>query len=85
MKRTLVMFGASWCAPCKATKPHAEAVARELGVEFEYVDVEFSDSRANDVTAVPTLRVYDDQDDVLAEHRGGANAAQLRALIEGAA
>lgn len=81
---TLVMFGAPWCAPCKKTKPHAEAVADELGVEFEYVDVEYGDSRADDVTAVPTLRVYDEYDEVVAEHRGGATPAQVRALLEAA-
>ncbi|MFI8452192.1 thioredoxin family protein [Streptomyces erythrochromogenes] len=78
---TLVFFGASWCRPCKATLPIAERVASELGVELDYVDVEYGDSRANNVTAVPTLRVYDEWDEPIAEHRGGATEAQIRGLF----
>ncbi|MFJ9671111.1 thioredoxin family protein [Streptomyces sp. NPDC101221] len=82
---TVVMFGAPWCAPCKKTKPILERVCDSLGLDLEYVDVEFSDSRANDVTAVPTIRVYDEYEEVVREHRGGAGEAQLRALLGGLA
>ncbi|QPB09804.1 thioredoxin [Streptomyces phage Shady] len=81
MTKTLVFFGASWCRPCKATYPIAERVAVELDVPFEYVDVEYGDSRANNVTAVPTLRVYDEYEEPIAEHRGGATEAQIRGLL----
>jgi thiol-disulfide isomerase/thioredoxin len=73
-----VFFGASWCAPCKKTYPHFQRVTGEAG---EYVDVETGDSRALDIRAVPTIRVYDDHGDVVAEHRGGATEAQIRALV----
>ncbi|MQS40014.1 thioredoxin family protein [Streptomyces katsurahamanus] len=81
MTNSLVFFGASWCRPCKATYPIADRVASAMGGELEYVDVETYDTRANDVTAVPTLRVYDEYGDVIAEHRGGATEAQIRALF----
>jgi thiol-disulfide isomerase/thioredoxin len=83
MSNTLVMFGAAWCRPCKATHPLAVDAAEAAGIEFEYVDVETYDSRANDVTAVPTLRVYDEDGEPVAEHRGGATAGQIAALIGG--
>ncbi|MFG3200341.1 thioredoxin family protein [Streptomyces sp. NPDC048208] len=79
--QTLVMFGADWCRPCKATYPIAQRVAEDTDTPFEYVDVEYGDSRANDVTAVPMLRVYDEYEEVIAEHRGGATEAQIRALV----
>lgn len=77
-----VMFGASWCAPCKATRPHFMRVCAAL--EPEYVDIEHADSRANDITSVPTIRVYDADDPYgapLVEHRGAASAAQIAALL----
>lgn len=75
-----VFFGASWCVPCKKTYPLFVKVTGEDG---EYVDVEYGDSRANDITSVPTIRVYDDYGQVVREHRGGATEGQLRALIGG--
>jgi thiol-disulfide isomerase/thioredoxin len=78
---TLVLIGASWCAPCKRTAPTAERVAEQTGVAYEYVDVETYDSRANGVTAVPTLRLYDASDTVIEEHIGAATADQIRLLV----
>lgn len=83
MSNTLVMFGATWCQPCKRTRPVVIDVAHVAGVEFEYVDVETYDFRANDVTTVPTLRVYSEDGEVIAEHIGAANAAQVGELIKG--
>ncbi|QAY26967.1 thioredoxin [Streptomyces phage Shawty] len=76
-----VYIGASWCAPCKTTKPLFAQVVSDEGLEAEYLDVEDYDSRVSDVRSVPTLRIYDDEG-VLAEHVGGATIAQIRALFE---
>ncbi|MFF8942867.1 thioredoxin family protein [Streptomyces sp. NPDC014864] len=83
MSNTVVMFGAAWCAPCKKTLPVLERACDALGLDLEYVDVEFGDSRANDVTTVPTVRVYDDFDEVVREHRGGMSRAQALAFLRG--
>ena len=80
-----VYIGASWCAPCKTTKPLFAQVVSDEGLEAEYLDVEDYDSRVSDVRSVPTLRVYDANDPFgfpLAEHVGGATIAQIRALFE---
>jgi thiol-disulfide isomerase/thioredoxin len=80
-----VFIGASWCAPCKKTYPLFERVCSAEGLEWDYVDVETYDSRASDVRSVPTIRVYaadDPYGDVLAEHRGGATAEEISALLE---
>jgi thioredoxin-like negative regulator of GroEL len=53
------------------------------GEAGEYVDVETGDSRALDIRAVPTLRVYSEDGEVLAQHVGAATEAQIRALIDG--
>lgn len=78
---TLVLVGAGWCAPCKRTAPVAERVTEQLGIDYEYVDVESYDSRASGVTAVPTLRVYDVSGTVVGEHIGVATADQIRILV----
>ncbi|MER8014246.1 hypothetical protein ACIQ7S_03685 [Streptomyces griseoluteus] len=57
----------------------------DAGAAPEYVDATSYDGRANGVTVVPTIRVYDDADpygDPLAEHRGAFTAMQVRALLE---
>ncbi|WP_442813322.1 thioredoxin family protein [Streptomyces sp. NBC_01244] len=77
-----VFIGASWCAPCKKTYPLFERVCSAEGLEWDYVDVESYDSRSSDVRSVPTIRVYDADGDMLAEHRGGATAEEISALLE---
>lgn len=68
----VVMYGASWCAPCKATKPAFEKMSEgylsEMGVEFEYVDVdkvEPSLLQAENVRSVPTITLYRDDHEPL--------------------
>ncbi|AFU62234.1 thioredoxin [Streptomyces phage TG1] len=80
-----VFVGASWCQPCKKTKPLFEDVVSAQGLEAEYEDVEYAGARTVDVRSVPTIRVYAADDpfgDVLAEHVGGATKAQIEALFE---
>jgi thiol-disulfide isomerase/thioredoxin len=83
VSNTVVFFGASWCRPCKAAYPLASRMASEFGLELEYVDVEYGDDRALNVTAIPTIRVYDEYGEVTRELRGGASQGQLDALFGG--
>lgn len=85
MSYSVVLFGASWCQPCKAVKPLIIGACAAAGIEYEHVDVESYDPRANDITAVPTVRAYDEYGDVIAEHRGGMTAAQVDDFIRGLA
>ncbi len=81
MSYGVVLFGAPWCRPCKAVKPLIVGACAAAGIAFDYVDVEYGDSRANDITAIPTVRAYDEYGDVVAEHRGGMTAAQVDDFI----
>ncbi|MEU6633840.1 thioredoxin family protein [Streptomyces parvus] len=72
-----VFFGASWCRPCKTAWPLVQRMADEFGVALDYVDVETYDVRANNVTAVPTIRAYDEHGDVVAEVRGNISQGAL--------
>ncbi|MEW1550973.1 thioredoxin family protein [Streptomyces tsukubensis] len=81
MSYEIVLFGAEWCRPCKTTRPLVVASCAVAGMPFEYVDIESYDSRSIDVTAVPTLRAYNEDGDVVSEHRGGMTANQVDQFI----
>ncbi|WP_043914407.1 thioredoxin family protein [Kitasatospora griseola] len=66
----VVMFGADWCGPCKSTKPALRKVCEELGLAYDYVDAEYGDTRAMGITGIPTIRVYDENAEIVREHRG---------------
>jgi hypothetical protein len=69
----------------RSTAKAFREVCWALDVEPECVDVTSYDCRANGVTRVPTIRVYDDGEpygEPLAEHRGAATEEEIRALIE---
>ena len=36
----LIQLGAKWCGPCNRSKPLVKAACEELGIEFEYVDLD---------------------------------------------
>jgi thiol-disulfide isomerase/thioredoxin len=64
---SVVMYGAKWCAPCRATKPAFENLSdgylSDMGVDFEYVDVDTVEPavlQAENVRSVPTIILYRD-------------------------
>jgi thiol-disulfide isomerase/thioredoxin len=63
----VVMYGAKWCAPCRATKPAFEKMAsgylNDMKIDFEYVDVDTVEPavlQAENVRSVPTIILYRD-------------------------
>jgi thioredoxin 1 len=58
----VIDFHATWCSPCKVQKPILEKVAKELGVEVEYVDIEEQPEMAAKykVRSVPTMVILKD-------------------------
>lgn len=50
-------FSAEWCAPCKKLKPKFKALADELGVEMDEIDIE---KTYTSVQSVPTVELVDD-------------------------
>lgn len=53
----MVMFGASWCGPCRALKPQIEKLGRE---DVVYLDIENSTvPEKHSIRAVPTLIVFE--------------------------
>jgi thioredoxin 1 len=57
----ILQFTATWCAPCKAAKPHLEEAAREAEVGYSQVDVETYPEVGSlyGIRSVPTIVVTD--------------------------
>jgi thioredoxin 1 len=56
--RVVVMFGATWCGPCKTFKPKFQAISKEnADIVFTYCDVEETSELAADleIQSVPTV------------------------------
>lgn len=81
--KKIMMFSATWCGPCKATKPAFIALKEELkDVSMEVVDVNEQEALAQeyDIRAVPTFVLLKDNEEV-ARMSGGTSADKLRAFI----
>ena len=54
----VVMFGATWCAPCKALKPKVQKLSEEFSaVAFTYCSVDDAPQHASEwgISSIPTL------------------------------
>jgi len=79
----LVDFYADWCGPCRKLAPALEQLARDnpaAKVVKVNIDKDPQLAAAYDVTSIPKLMVFRDGE-VVAEHRGMADAATLRRLL----
>ena len=84
MTRKIVQFGAPWCASCKAIRPFVEGLATEMGVPFEYVDLD-KDPDAGErfaVRGLPTVLMM--KDGIEAGRVAVASQTQIRTVARGA-
>ena len=66
-QKTVVLFSASWCAPCRALKPAmVRFAARHKEVKFEIVDIEETPQFTTKmkVMAVPTTILFNGNEPV---------------------
>lgn len=66
-EKCVVMFGASWCMPCKMLKPQMEKLNKE---NIAYIDVEETSLSATlEIRGVPTLICFADGKEVARAHK----------------
>ena len=81
--KKIVMFSASWCAPCKQAKPVFQQIKESVSdVQFEIVDIDDHRDMAQDfnVTGVPTFMLIEDNEEVK-RLVGAQNVVRVKELL----
>lgn len=83
-KPMIAMFTASWCGPCKQTKPHYLELATAYNdITFCIIDIDNKDLKPihSEIKGVPTF-VLSHKGQVVTKKSGGMARAQLQDMIE---
>ena len=77
---TILYIGAAWCKTCKEIKPAAESLAVQFGVPLTIKDYDddLDESEQAAIKKVPTLRILDSNEKLIAEW----NVNQVASLKE---
>lgn len=81
--KCIIMFGASWCGPCKVAKPRFEGLEKDYpNIAFAYCDVDESQKTAQSlgVMSVPTFITFFDGSDV--QSTIGANGDGMKNILD---
>lgn len=81
--RVLVDFWASWCGPCKMTKPRIEKFATDnpdIKVIFCNVDEESDLAKEYGIRSIPTLMYFEDSE-IKGKKIGNVDDKQIKELV----
>jgi thioredoxin 1 len=83
--KVVVYFGATWCGPCRQTKPRVQELAQELSgkVSFLFIDVDEQSalSQKYEIRSIPALVVLDNGKDKAHLH-GGPKEVMKQEILE---
>lgn len=57
--KTLVVWGAPWCVPCKSLEPMVEKFSQQIHVVKVNVDLNSRDAQQYGVSGVPVVMLFD--------------------------
>lgn len=84
MTKIITMYGATWCQPCKRTKPLIEKISNDLHVALNYIDVANltpEELKESNVSSVPVIVIHENGEETH-RHIGAITAQQLTDLLE---
>ena len=75
----VMYFSADWCAPCKVFKPIVQQVSQDLGINVNYINVDYDASYGEkySITSIPTIIVLDNFGTVVYRNSGVVSKDQL--------
>ena len=84
-EKTLVLFSAEWCGPCKVLKPNMELVEGELKDSYNFVKADISENEENTkrfgIKNIPTC-ILIQEDKEIARFSGVKNTEQIKKFLE---
>jgi thioredoxin 1 len=83
-KPVLVDFWAVWCAPCRMVAPIIDEIADNYGSKIKVCKVDVDSNSATPgkygIRSIPTIMLF--KDGVVVDQVIGANAAQIKGMVE---
>ncbi len=89
-KPMITMYSATWCGPCKATKPHFKKLAEQRpDVTFAIVDTDKLASLAKGIRGIPTFKFsklgkpasFSSNGKTISAFAGGRKFSELEKLV----
>lgn len=84
-EKTLVLFSAEWCGPCKVLKPNMELVEGELKDSYNFIKADISENEENTkrfgIKNIPTC-ILIQEDKEIARFSGVKNTEQIKKFLE---
>ena len=81
--KTIKIFKAIWCGPCRAIAPMIDQIKTEFtDISFNSIDVDENpeESIKYGITSVPTI-LFIENDEVKGSHKGALTKSALKTLI----
>lgn len=76
----VLVYGATWCGPCKAFERSVHKLEADTGLPVLHVDVDACEELCEAIESVPTTALYVDGEHV-AFLRGAVGAKELRSWV----
>jgi len=84
-EKSLVLFSAEWCGPCKVLKPSLESVENELKESYNFIKADISENEENTkrfgIKNIPTC-ILIQEDKEIARFSGVKSSDQIKKFLE---